>query len=86
MAGTSSRTLQLLGLLQSRRHWIGTDLADRLDVSLRTLRRDVDRLRELGYPIQADRGVGGGYQLANGPRDLPWCPTMTRRSRSPSAF
>lgn len=66
MTGTSSRTLQLLGLLQSRRHWIGTDLADRLDVSLRTLRRDVDRLRELGYPVQADRGVGGGYQLAHG--------------------
>lgn len=66
MTGTSSRTLQLLGLLQSQRHWIGTELADRLDVSLRTLRRDVERLRDLGYPVQADRGVGGGYQLAHG--------------------
>lgn len=66
MTGTSSRTLRLLSLLQTHRYWVGNELADRLDVSLRTLRRDVDRLRDLGYPVQSDRGVGGGYQLAPG--------------------
>src|SRR4051795_3709481 len=66
MAATSSRTLRLLSLLQSRRHWAGADLAERLEVSVRTLRRDVDRLRELGYPVQAQRGVDGGYALAPG--------------------
>ncbi|UFU06783.1 helix-turn-helix transcriptional regulator [Ruania halotolerans] len=63
---TGSRTLRLLSLLQTHRYWSGDDLADRLEVSIRTLRRDVDRLRDLGYPVQADRGVGGGYQLAPG--------------------
>jgi predicted DNA-binding transcriptional regulator YafY len=66
MANTSTRTLRLLSLLQSRRYWPGTELARRLEVSPRTLRRDVDRLRELGYPIEAQRGVDGGYQLAAG--------------------
>ena len=66
MADTSSRTLRLLSLLQGRRYWPGAELAERLQVSARTLRRDVDRLRELGYPIQAQRGVDGGYQLAAG--------------------
>ena len=66
MADTSSRTLRLLSLLQGQRHWPGAELADRLEVSVRTLRRDVDRLRELGYPVQARRGVDGGYQLAAG--------------------
>jgi predicted DNA-binding transcriptional regulator YafY len=66
MADTSARTLRLLSLLQARRYWPGAELAERLDVSARTLRRDVDRLRELGYPIQAQRGVDGGYQLAAG--------------------
>ena len=66
MANTSSRTLRLLSLLQTHRYWPGPDLADRLGVSVRTLRRDVDRLRELGYPVQAQRGVEGGYQLAAG--------------------
>lgn len=66
MADTSVRTLQLLSLLQSHRYWSGQELADRLGTSLRTLRRDVDRLRELGYPVDADRGVGGGYQMAPG--------------------
>ncbi len=66
MANTSSRTLRLLSLLQAHRHWQGAALADRLGVSVRTLRRDVDRLRELGYPVQAQRGVDGGYQLAAG--------------------
>ena len=58
--------MQLLSLLQSHRYWPGGDLADRLGVSLRTVRRDVDRLRELGYPVEAQRGVSGGYQLAVG--------------------
>lgn len=66
MASTSSRTLRLLSLLQTHRQWAGDDLADRLDVSVRTLRRDVDRLRDLGYPVRASRGVDGGYQLAPG--------------------
>ena len=66
MANTSSRTLRLLSLLQTHRYWPGSELADRLEVSVRTLRRDVDRLRELGYPVEANRGVDGGYQLAAG--------------------
>ncbi|MCX6466753.1 MAG: YafY family protein [Pseudonocardiales bacterium] len=66
MANTSSRTLRLLSLLQTHRHWPGPELASRLGVSPRTLRRDVDRLRELGYPVDASRGVEGGYQLAAG--------------------
>ena len=66
MANTSSRTLRLLSLLQTRRYWPGEELAGQLQVSPRTLRRDIDRLRELGYPVQARRGVEGGYQLAAG--------------------
>ncbi|GHF12677.1 DeoR family transcriptional regulator [Amycolatopsis deserti] len=66
MANTSSRTLRLLSLLQTHRYWPGTELAERLGVSPRTLRRDIDRLRELGYPVEAQRGVDGGYQLAAG--------------------
>jgi predicted DNA-binding transcriptional regulator YafY len=66
MANTSSRTLRLLSLLQARRYWPGPVLAGRLGVSARTLRRDIDRLRELGYPVEASRGVDGGYQLAAG--------------------
>ncbi|MER5637155.1 YafY family protein [Kitasatospora sp. NPDC002227] len=66
MANTSARTLRLLSLLQTHRYWPGEELADRLGVSVRTLRRDVDRLRELGYPVEAQRGVDGGYQLAAG--------------------
>ncbi len=66
MANTSSRTLRLLSLLQNHRFWPGAELADRLGVSPRTLRRDVDRLRELGYPVTAHPGVDGGYQLASG--------------------
>ncbi|MEV5828183.1 YafY family protein [Spirillospora sp. NPDC052242] len=66
MANTSSRTLRLLSLLQSHRYWPGDELAARLGVSPRTLRRDVDRLRELGYPVEARRGADGGYQLAAG--------------------
>jgi predicted DNA-binding transcriptional regulator YafY len=66
MTDTSARILQLLSLLQSHRFWPGAELAGRLGVSPRTLRRDVARLRELGYPVQAQRGVDGGYQLAPG--------------------
>ena len=66
MANTSSRTLRLLSLLQTRRYWPGPLLADRLQVSPRTLRRDIDRLRELGYPVDAHPGVDGGYALAPG--------------------
>src|SRR6187399_1238233 len=66
MANTSSRTLRLLSLLQTHRFWPGAELAGRLGVSARTLRRDVDRLRELGYPVEATRGVDGGYRLAAG--------------------
>jgi predicted DNA-binding transcriptional regulator YafY len=66
MATPGTRTLRLLSLLQSRRYWAGAELADRLEVSPRTLRRDIDRLRELGYPVEAQRGVDGGYQLAAG--------------------
>ena len=66
MVTPSARTLRLLSLLQSHRHWSGEELAGRLEVSLRTVRRDVDRLRELGYPVRATPGVDGGYQLEPG--------------------
>ncbi|SFO43502.1 Predicted DNA-binding transcriptional regulator YafY, contains an HTH and WYL domains [Geodermatophilus obscurus] len=66
MSDPGARTLRLLSLLQARRYWSGADLAGRLGVSVRTLRRDVDRLRELGYPVDASRGVDGGYTLAPG--------------------
>ncbi|MQA79006.1 MAG: WYL domain-containing protein [Streptosporangiales bacterium] len=58
--------LRLLSLLQTHRYWPGEDLAERLGVSGRTLRRDVDRLRDLGYQVDASRGVAGGYQLRAG--------------------
>ena len=61
-----TRSFRLLSLLQNHRYWSGAELAERLGVSARTLRRDVDRLRELGYPVQAHPGVDGGYQLAAG--------------------
>lgn len=63
---TSTRALELLGLLQSRRHWPGNELARRLQVSPRTLRRDVDNFQDLGYPISTTWGPGGGYQLSAG--------------------
>jgi predicted DNA-binding transcriptional regulator YafY len=68
--GTTERVLALLGLLQQRRVWTGPELADRLGVTTRTVRRDVERLRTLGYPVHAGQGVGGGYQLGPG-QDLP---------------
>src|SRR6476659_4705102 len=58
--------MELLSLLQTHRYWPGAELAQRLEVSHRTLRRDVERLRDLGYPVDAGRGVGGGYQLRAG--------------------
>ncbi|WP_324192459.1 helix-turn-helix transcriptional regulator [Nocardia transvalensis] len=67
---TTERVLTLLGLLQQRRVWTGPELADRLGVTPRTVRRDVERLRTLGYQVHASQGVGGGYQLGPGP-DLP---------------
>ena len=63
--------LDLLSLLQARHHWRGDDLAQRLEVSDRTLRRDIERLRELGYPVEATRGLDGGYQLGPGGRLPP---------------
>lgn len=66
MLSTSARLLRLASLLQSRRHWAGAALATELGVDARTLRRDVGRLRELGYPVEASAGVGGGYALGRG--------------------
>jgi predicted DNA-binding transcriptional regulator YafY len=70
MAETTERVLHLLGLLQQRPVWTGPELAERLSVTTRSIRRDVERLRALGYPVQAAQGVGGGYQLGRG-KGLP---------------
>jgi len=69
-AETPGRLLRLLSLLQARREWSGIELAERLGVTGRTVRRDVGRLRELGYPVEGTTGTAGGYRLASG-RDLP---------------
>src|ERR1700709_1048767 len=66
MATTGSRTLQLLSLLQTHRYWPGPELADRPEISGGPPGGGVARLRELGYPVDASRGVDGGYQLAAG--------------------
>jgi len=66
MLETSARLLRLLSLLQTPRDWTGTELAGRLGVSPRTVRNDVDKLRELGYPVLATRGPAGGYRLGAG--------------------
>ena len=63
MLETSARLLRLLSLLQVRRDWTGPVLADRLGVTTRTVRNDVDRLRRLGYPVEAQPGIAGGYRL-----------------------
>ncbi|HEX6445005.1 MAG TPA: YafY family protein [Streptosporangiales bacterium] len=70
MIATSARLLRLLSLLQTRRDWSGRELADRLEVDVRTVRRDVDRLRSLGYPVHSVSGIAGGYRLGSG-ADLP---------------
>lgn len=62
----TGRALHLLSLLQTHRMWSGSELAERLEVTERTVRRDVDRLRDLGYPVDATSGVDGGYRLAAG--------------------
>jgi predicted DNA-binding transcriptional regulator YafY len=66
MLETSARLLRLLSLFQARRYWSGAELSGRLEVTARTLRRDVDKLRSLGYPVNAAAGAGGGYQLGAG--------------------
>src|SRR4029450_3249336 len=69
MWGTSARLLRLLSLLQTRRDWSGAELAERLEIAPRTVRRDIDRLRGLGYPVLATAGTAG-YRLSAG-ADLP---------------
>ena len=66
MTETASRLLELLALLQARRGWPGPELARRLEVTERTVRRDVGRLRRLGYPVESLSGPAGGYRLAAG--------------------
>lgn len=66
MADPTERVLQLLSLLQTYKFWSGAELADRLGVTDRTLRRDIDRLRSLGYPVDSSTGATGGYRLASG--------------------
>ncbi|MDT0303134.1 helix-turn-helix transcriptional regulator [Streptomonospora wellingtoniae] len=70
MGGPSGRMLELLSLLQSGRTWTGRELAERVGASPRTLRRDIDRLRDLGYPVESTRGRGGSYRLVAG-RAMP---------------
>ncbi|HEX6712376.1 MAG TPA: YafY family protein [Thermoleophilaceae bacterium] len=66
MSETSSRLLELLSMLQGRRDWPGDELSRRLEVSARTIRRDIERLRRLGYPVESLTGPAGGYRLAAG--------------------
>src|SRR6188508_516782 len=82
MGDTTERVLRLLALLQQRPVWTGPELADRLGVTTRRVRRDVERLRALGYPVNATQGVGGGYQLGAG-MALP--PLLSRSASRPAA-
>jgi predicted DNA-binding transcriptional regulator YafY len=66
MLETSARLLRLLSLFQGRRYWSGPELASRLEITPRTLRRDVDKLRSLGYPVHSATGAEGGYQMGAG--------------------
>jgi predicted DNA-binding transcriptional regulator YafY len=66
MLETSARLLRLLSLFQGRRYWRGAELAQRLEITARTLRRDVDKLRSLGYPVHSETGAEGGYQMGAG--------------------
>lgn len=78
MLDTSARLLRLLSLLQAPRAWPGSELAERLGVSGRTVRNDIERLRDLGYPVDATRGTTGGYRLGVAP-PCPRCCSTTRR-------
>ena len=78
--GTTGRLLEVLSLLQARPRWSGPELADRLGVTVRTVRRDIDRLRGLGYPVLADTGSTGGYRLGAGGRSMP--PLMLDRDEA----
>src|ERR1700684_2395289 len=71
MIETSARLLALLSLLQMRREWTGSELSSRLEVDVRTVRRDVEKLRSLGYPIESARGVAGGDRLRAGGGGAP---------------
>ena len=77
---TTARLLALLALLQSRSAWNGPELADRLEVTVRTVRRDVDRLRQLGYPVESTAGTPGGYHLGAGGSAMP--PLMLDRDEA----
>jgi predicted DNA-binding transcriptional regulator YafY len=78
--GPTARLLGLLSLLQGRPEWSGPELADRLAVTVRTVRRDVERLRRLGYPVASDAGTAGGYRLGAGGRAMP--PLMLDREEA----
>lgn len=71
MSSPAQRLLRLISLLQARSHWSGAALSERLGVDRRSIRRDIERLRELGYPVQASAGVGGGYRLGGAAPVLP---------------
>ena len=79
-SGTTGRLLGLLSLLQARPAWTGPELADRLGVTVRTVRRDVERLRGLGYPVLGALGTAGGYRLGSGGRSMP--PLMLDRDEA----
>lgn len=84
MQKTSSRLLSLLSLLQTHRDWSGRDLAERLGITARTVRRDIDRLRELGYLITTVKGPGAATGWLPDTSCRPCCSTTTRRSPSRS--